>query len=795
MAASCFASAQGMYRLGEGTELNAVQLIVPSGDNVLVFEITETNQYELHRYNGISLESLGVIPNIPLHEITDQENFKIVDALVLSGKLYVLGSDFGPNPTTKPNRIIEWDGSKWTDLTNDVIANASNVSKLISYNNNLTLVGIFENSGLVSMVDGTWTTVGGVLGDNRISDNVLDATTFLGKVYVTGEFTRPGTGQRYNTGVYQNGTWRPLETPPFIGKSKHFDIVNNQLILTGESNIVYDYIKSYDGSQWTDISVGLEDVIIHEFWDIAGHNSLLYLTGSFEDRQTGRRFNFISKDADGWHFGENTFQNEQIRLAEKGNEIYAYGNFNLNGIINAGELTYHSAMLTGRIYFDENNNCVFDETERGLDLVKVTVNPGEIVGYTNKYGLYEIPVGNDAYTITFEKTNGQDFGCGRLGIVNVTSATNYVAPELNVIEKPDVVDLELSSTMINGWKLVRNSYNEIKLFAHNAGTEDIEGASLSMKMGDWWKEVKITPQPTSTKEGELIWKISDLAKGETFEILISGETKVELELYNDFCFTGEVDFPQVDLFGSSNRETAEFETVDELGPISKQVDCGAWYPTNTQDITYQIRFENEADEIVNDVVVIDTFDSDLVTTGVEDYTVLGSTREVQIRMIEVPGKKQEYRMIYKWISSDANLAPAGAKDGKDVGNVIVKFRLHEYSKQKNIELCNQAQVIYDNNEPLYTNTVCSKATSLGVERNGNFISQVRFFPNPATKEITIENNSQESRIIEIRTQTGQLLFSKELVASENKVLDLTKWAKGVYILQIAGYESQKLLVH
>lgn len=785
---------QAMFKLGQGTEFAHVYKTTGAGQDLYLVEITSQSEYKLHRYDGYDYTDLGTISVLPKHNISTAEGFRILDMTYFENKLYVMGTEFGPNKSTTPNKVVVFDGTNWNDITNTNITEAYQLNSFVSYGNKLHIVGIFKNSGLMYLDNTDWMPAGDVLGSNKVLDYVIDAEVYLGKIYATGEFTRPITAQRYNTAVYQNGSWSPISTPPFIERSRYFTKINNKLVLCGEANVQFDYLKSFDGAGWDDISQGLEDFDAQEFWGLAGTENLLCATGVFVNRKTGVQFNFLMRDTKGWHFGENTFTNNRISLAQNGNDIYAYGDFGFTGISGIGEMTYNSSMISGKVYVDLDNSCTQEPNEKGLGTTKLILNPGNHVFYTNTDGTYQIPVKPGAYTVSFEPPVKYGFGCGKLVSVNVDKQINYQVPDMNVVVLPDVVDLELNSRLLNGYTLLKNKYNEIELLARNNGSVTIDGATLTLKMGDWWKDVVITPTPIQMEEGTYQWNLTNLGEDEQFVIKISGTIKSDLPLHTDFCFTGEVTAPQVDVDGVSNREAVDFTAGEDLDPISKQVSCGKWYAVTDNDISYQIRIANESNSVVNKVTVVDTFDSDLVSNYITDLTDLGSSTKTSFKQIKVPGR-DEWRMIYTWTSIDANLSATGATDGSDVGFATIKFKLHDYSKQKGIVLCNTARVYLENYEPQFTNTVCSQATNVGIDPVVKFKSGVILFPNPASDELTIKNGSTEKRTITVMSQTGQILYETEVQSLDNAKLDLRAWVSGIYFVQVRGFETQKLIIH
>lgn len=790
-----WASAQGLYKLGDGSEVGKVQAVTEVDGDIYIIDVNTSSNYELKLWDGVRFTDFGVITGLPQHGNSSQGQFEVIDVEWYADNLYVVGSFADGYVGSTPNLVLQWDGNSWTDLSDQAVHDAYTIGRLVTYKDDLYLAGIFKSSGLLKL-DGTgWSSIGTPLGSDKQSDFVVDVEVFGGKIYASGQFTQPFTGYRYSTAIYYNGEWKAVENPPFLRQSKHFATVGSELLLSGEANNVSDYVKAYTGSGWEDISAGLEDIDAIQFWDMAGYEDMLCLTGVFEKRATGERFNILMRNKSGWIFGESEFTNDEMRLLSFGTEIYVYGNFTYGLTSNMGELKTNSALLAGKLFLDENNNCVQDGSEKGLALTQVVLNPGGYRFYTDMEGDYEIPVQPGDYTLTYIPSKRHKFGCSKVISVTVDKHINRALPDLVAVEIPNIVNLELNSSLKNGWKLVRGEYNELKLIAANRGTTTIKGATLSMKMGDWWSELNMVPKPTSVDGDEYTWRLTNLEKDDVFEIVISGTAKLELAEVNDFCYTGAVDAPQTDIDADDNRETGALTTVNTIDAYTKQSSVGTWYTATADKIGYTIRFENLSDKTINKVEVRDTFDADMLTDHAWDKTNLGSSTHLEVDHIEL--SKYVWRYIYVWTSTDANLAPAGSPNGANVGVADVTFRIHEKGRKAGIELCNQAVIMLEVDEKFYakTNTVCSYSTAVGIDPVEKNPSLVKLFPNPASSRLTIKSEATQEREIEIYNQVGELVHTAAVRPLAELQLDVSKFAGGIYFVKIVGFETQKLVVH
>jgi hypothetical protein len=103
-----------------------------------------------------------------------------------------------------------------------------------------------------------------------------------------------------------------------------------------------------------------------------------------------------------------------------------------------------------------------------------------------------------------------------------------------------------------------------------------------------------------------------------------------------------------------------------------------------------------------------------------------------------------------------------------------------------------ADIFFDYNFPIVTNTATTTVTALGVNQFNNFA--VTIYPNPARNTITVLSNDL-IRNVSLYDLQGRLLSSQK-VESEEFVMDISNRSTGIYLLKIetaAGVKTERLI--
>lgn len=90
----------------------------------------------------------------------------------------------------------------------------------------------------------------------------------------------------------------------------------------------------------------------------------------------------------------------------------------------------------------------------------------------------------------------------------------------------------------------------------------------------------------------------------------------------------------------------------------------------------------------------------------------------------------------------------------------------------------------------YLDTKFNESCTVGIDDN-DLASNWTIFPNPANTFITINNTSDRVVSIKVYGLTGQMILSKEIETSENRI-DVSNLKNGVYLLDINGQQNSTI---
>jgi hypothetical protein len=66
----------------------------------------------------------------------------------------------------------------------------------------------------------------------------------------------------------------------------------------------------------------------------------------------------------------------------------------------------------------------------------------------------------------------------------------------------------------------------------------------------------------------------------------------------------------------------------------------------------------------------------------------------------------------------------------------------------------------------------------------------KVFPNPASKQITIEsNNTLENVVVQIVDMSGQILLNEKVNEFKSYTIDCAAWANGFYLITLSDSKS------
>ena len=208
---------------------------------------------------------------------------------------------------------------------------------------------------------------------------------------------------------------------------------------------------------------------------------------------------------------------------------------------------------------------------------------------------------------------------------------------------------------------------------------------------------------------------------------------------------------------------------------------------NNINMTYTVTFQNTGTAAAENIYILDTIDSDL---DINSFTLLNHSHNPQITFLSGNVVKINYPNI--------NLPDSHSSYNASIG--FVQYALRQKPDLGELtQIKNHAYIYFDYNAPIKTNTVLNtiKYIGLGVDENILKNSNFSIYPNPNTGIFSLQfENLTGKALIEVYNITGQLVLSEKLNNSLFKTIDLSKQAKGIYLVKVKtdSYSSSEKIV-
>ncbi|RZJ66337.1 MAG: T9SS type A sorting domain-containing protein [Flavobacterium sp.] len=226
-----------------------------------------------------------------------------------------------------------------------------------------------------------------------------------------------------------------------------------------------------------------------------------------------------------------------------------------------------------------------------------------------------------------------------------------------------------------------------------------------------------------------------------------------------------------DVVPANNQSLLKQTVVGSMDPNDKQVTEGATIsPSQTDEfLHYLIRFQNTGTFYAENVVVRDELSQMLDWSTVE---IIGASHNFRTSLNQ---------NILEFAFDDIMLPAVGDDEPGSHGFVMFKVKpIAGFSLDQSVS--NTANIYFDFNFPIVTNTVTTTVTALSVPEQQS--SAFTLFPNPANSRFTVNGNDVNS--ISIFSITGRLLLQKDFSSGDEIVMDVESLASGTYVVKIKG---------
>jgi hypothetical protein len=443
------------------------------------------------------------------------------------------------------------------------------------------------------------------------------------------------------------------------------------------------------------------------------------------------------------------------------------------------------------LYFDFNKSCKIDSGDYPIAKTAIRFGNDKFASYSNESGVFyhyyekvedktpKVILDNSYFNYELCIPDSND-------LKNITS--DLIGP-IEILLQPRLIEkakLQTRAIVHNGRRLKKSGRSLVTYLVRNVGFKD--ATNVSVELGGKSKLNKFISIPAADEKDTFFqWNLGTIKPFEVKAITISFALQSNIDVLKNV-----IDF-QIDheYFNSVNMDAGsdffDQEVTDEDFTVAKEqsllhnapLENNAIAATDTI-IEYQINFQNRTNDIIQDIVVIDTVD---LTYNLLYTKTISSSHDFIETIEQDPLNPNIGYIIYNF--RDINLAPnssANPEITNDQGYVRLAF---VFSKQHsmNDEIENTATVIMNNNLEYSTNTVIAKVDRMS---SNNPVVQQRttdLYPNPFNTDIYFNIELGSNLDFKVYNVQGAEVSAG---TSQGQTISLKHLKPGIYLVKIVN---------
>ena len=460
-------------------------------------------------------------------------------------------------------------------------------------------------------------------------------------------------------------------------------------------------------------------------------------------------------------------------------------------LANAFTVTNYYNTISGNVGIDVNGNGC-DAADLRMSGIKVNLNDGtaDSVTFTDSLGnyIFYVPRGNYVVTPQFE---GLHYAALPPSATVNFETENSLSHIQNFCLLPNGVsnDVDVDIVPIGP---ARPGFNATyRLVYKNKGNQTVAGA-VNFTFDDTRLDfVSITATPASQTANNINWDYTNLLPFESRAIDITLNVNSPME-------TPPVNNNDVLVFNATANPVAGDNTPENNNFTLNQIVVGSYDPNDKAvvegsevDISnagkylhYLIRFQNSGTYMAENVVVRDLLSSNLDKSSLE---VTSASHPYRSSL--TAGNKLEF------FFDNINLPTEASDEPGSHGFIAFKIKPSSTIGLGSV-IENTAQIYFDFNFPIVTNTVSTTYTVLS-SRQFDRNDGVLLYPNPAKNTMNIEFQfASETATVKIFNQLGQLVKVLNGIDKQTTIVDVADLKTGTYLVHITsdkGTSVKKLM--
>ncbi len=442
--------------------------------------------------------------------------------------------------------------------------------------------------------------------------------------------------------------------------------------------------------------------------------------------------------------------------------------------------------ISGKVYFDANNNCIYDSNDYTEPNIQVQLwfggalvqqifsgSNGAYTFFINTSGTYEIKIDSTLIPISIS--------CPSNGIfTSIISAIDSVDNDNDFafICNSDYDVVINSFAQDSGWiapgrkSLINISAGD---FANFYGANCINGIGGQLQVvingsAQYAGYATGSLAPTTFTGNTITWNIADFGAVDFFHDfhirLLTDNTAL---IGSQVCIDATVTSNPVDVNQNNNHLNQCFTVVNSFDPNVKEVFPNGLLTPNDY-LTYTIHFQNTGTAAAEHIQIIDTLDTKF---DFSSFQLLAYSHPNMTQVLEGG--------IIHFNFPNINLPDSGSNEPASHGYIQYKIK-PKLGTENSPAFYNTASIYFDFNSPVVTNTTITEWTT-GIQELPNQ-NELLIYPNPVTDNVIIKlQNGIPMNQIEITDVVGRKVFA-ETLNQKSAIINLQTFSSGVYFIKV-----------
>lgn len=404
--------------------------------------------------------------------------------------------------------------------------------------------------------------------------------------------------------------------------------------------------------------------------------------------------------------------------------------------------------FSGLVFDDVNANDIQDPGEPGYANALLWLSQSGHFATTDDHGNFSVLANGDGDTLRIIPPLPYSISNPSYHLI---SANDTASKDFAISRLPGITDISVSLTNVNVFRPGFES--QIVFTLQNLGTVAAKGNILQLELPVMLQFLHAEVPPASIQGNIITWTFDSLAVLSTRMVTISVKTSSSTAIGEvlELNLTGSTLL--ADNQPSNNQAVLQATVVGSYDPNDKQVEPTPYTNTHLANgipLKYTIRFQNTGNYLAERVRIVDTLSELLDPLSIQ---VLNYSHPFT--------RKIHGTHILEFLFDNINLPDSAQNEVSSHG--FVQFSIKP--KKEFIigeEIANTAQIYFDFNPAVVTNTVVTSITVVATFEPSQRALPLEVFPNPASNFVTLrlpESVAPAAGRIEIFSAEGKLVYS------------------------------------